>query len=353
MKRAVFIISTLACTYCTHGHAQVASGPDHAPLTEKWLMEAKTQWQRYLQEMSHFEVEKEVKNEWNRSIIDHEPETRNYRAVADYPRALLYVYFPNSHRVEEVRGVNAEYQFRLTPAGNDPEQWVVTRFGELPPPSPECQFSKASMHEIDVPCDAIINQYLASALALNTTLLPSLVGLDGFRVTSVKESTRDGQRIASVTYDYEPVSPPRKVHTRSGTVHLLVDHYWLVDSADFFVGETIGSTFRCPFSVKNTYNFADSSVPVLTSSECKCFNNTPDRTWRYSMTYRFRIQRTEDRSPGRFTLTAFGLPEADLRSPWRPYRLWLAIVSVIVMIAIAMGGGLYRIFSRRRGMPGR
>jgi hypothetical protein len=178
--------------------------------------------------------------------------------------------------------------------------------------------------------------------------MPSLVALDGFTVASVKESTRDGKRVASITYEYEPKSPPRKVQTRSGTVHLLVDHYWLVDSADFFVGQSAGSAFRYPFSVKNSYNFTDWSVPVLTSSEWKCFNATPDKTWRYSMTYNFRFQKTEDRSPERFTLAAFGLPEPDFGSEPLRYRLWLVVVSVIVI-----GIVLYMILRKRRGMASR
>jgi len=334
MKRSLFIVWTLAFTYCANGPTLMAETLDQGSFEEKWLIEAKKQWQDYLSEMSHYEVKIEVEQVWNRSIIDKEPETQEFHAVVDYPRSLLYSYCTNSDRVEEVKGVNSEYDFRLNPAKNDPEKWIVARIARVPPKSSACQFSKASVYDIDAPCDSVVNQYLANALAIQTTLIPSLVELDGFKVASVKESTRDGQRIASIAYEYEPKAPPRKVHTRSGTVHLLVDHYWLVDSADFIVGDIPDPKYRNPFSVRNTYNFTDFRVPVLTSSEWKCFNNTPDKTWRYSMTFVFRFQPTQDRSPGRFTLTAFGLPEVDFGSQPHSYRRWLVIVIAIVAIVV-------------------
>ena len=348
MKRALFIVWTLACTYCANGHAQMANGPDQASFKDKWLIEAKTQWQSYLQEISHYEVRIELKKQWNRSILDYEPVGYDSHVVADYPRSLYYAFQPGSDRIKEVQGVNPEYQFRLTPAQNVPEQWIAVSVQRILSPTSVCQFSTARVDEADAPCDAIVSQTLAMGLALQTTPLPSLLQLDGFTVASVKESTRDGQRIASITYVYEPKSPLRRVQIRSGTAHLLVDHYWLVDSADFFVGETAGSPHRWPFSVKNSYDFTDLSVPVLTSSEWKCFNNTPDRTWRYSMTHNFRFQKTEDRSPERFTLSAFGLPEPDFGSEPRRYRLWSVIVTAIVI-----GIVLCMILSKRRGMTSR
>lgn len=346
-KRALLIACLVACTCSARGHAQTVNELDQTSSVEVRLAEAKSQWQSYFLAISHYEVELDLFNEWNRSIIDHEPETLRFRTVTDYPRSLVYRYHLNSDRVREVEGVNPEYCFRVSPVQDDPKQWIASSVARTPSPSPECQFSRASIHDVQSPYDAPVNEWLGYALAIHSVLLPSLVELDGFSVTSFEETTRDGQRIATLTYTYEPESMEGKVQVRSGTVHLLADHYWVVDSVELNVGAGPDPAFHWPFSIKNTYEFSGASIPLLKSSVWKCFNNTPDRTWRYSMTHTFRFQKTEDRSPERFTLTAFGLPEPEFETQPARYRLWLFVGSTLVA-AIA----LYVIRSRRRDVTG-
>ncbi len=348
MKRALLIVCAVACACSAHGHAQTVNEGKQTPSVEERLAEAKTHWQSYLHEISHYELDGAMVTEWNRSILDYEPEAIKYRVVADYPRSVVYCFEGDSDRISEVEGVNPEYCFQVSPAQDDPERWVAESVAQTPSPSPECQFSRASIHDVDSPYDATVNKWLTDALAIHTVLLPSLVELDGFSVTSFEETTRDGQRIATLTYTYEPESMEGKVQVRSGTVHLLADHYWVVDSVELNVGAGPDPAFHWPFSIKNSYEFPDSSIPLLKSSVWKCFNNTPDRTWRYSMTHTFRFQKTEDRSPERFTLAAFGLPEPEFETQPAKHRLWLFIGSALVA-AIA----LCIVLAKRREVTGR
>jgi len=303
---------------------------------EPGLDRAEEQWSAYVARIANFEGDGVCTSRYNRSIIDHEEEVGEFKVVVGrYPMALVYDDFIADYDgFYKVIGMNDNYHFEIVRSKKDPQTWVASEVAKNASRPTTYMFPTRSVYDTDLPSDTIVGESFCRAIAVYTTLLPTLLKLPGCAVESMEASSRDGEEVVTLKYTYEPKTMPRKIYERSGIVRLLPDHYWLVDSANFFTGGAEGSQHRCQISVRNEYDFKDFSIPLLVSSEWKCYDNTPDKTWRYTRLTHFRWRETEEQGPDRFMLTAFGLPEPEFDSGVSRYRLWLLIGGTILFCIV-------------------
>lgn len=303
---------------------------------ERGLDRAEEQWNAYVARIANFEGDVVGTTRCNRSILDNEEEVEKCKIVVGrYPMALLYDHAAGDSDVfREVIGMNDDYHFQIVRSKKDPQAWIARDVAKNASRPTTYVFPTRSVFDTDLPSDTIVGSFFCRPIAVYSTPLPTLLKLPGCEVESMEATSRDGEEVVTLKYTYEPKTMPRKIYERSGIVRLLPDHYWLVDSADFFTGAAEGSQPRVQISVRNEYNFKDFSIPLLVSNEWKCYDNTPDKTWRYTTLTHFRWRETEEQGPDRFMLTAFGLPEPEFDSGVSRYRLWSVIGGAILFCIV-------------------
>ena len=294
-------------------------------LKARFLKEAPSAWQRYATSQENLDVILERTTEAFGNAVGEFPTTKeSYHVMKS----------ANSHMKEETHndgsqnivGRNPAYDFVLNKSAGE-SSYVVRYVGKRVPG-----------FEDDYRIVACFSTLALSGVG-GVPLL-DIIRRPNFHLKGVGKETRHGKHLVRVDFDYDAED---YLPLQGGQFWLDPSAYWLVSELEYRVAG------QAPTTIENEFREKDEGPPILVRTiETTHGVNNPDGGTRWTSVIS-RWDR-EPLSPERFTLSAYGLPEIDLRPPGRPssqvHYWWLGGAVVCAFAAAGLA------FARRRGERG-
>ncbi|TVS09513.1 MAG: hypothetical protein EA424_26950 [Planctomycetaceae bacterium] len=174
----------------------------------------------------------------------------------------------------------------------------------------------------------LIDQDVLCGLFLSDRWLPNILVDPRFTLLDIQPAEVDGRRLMRLSFSL--IGTESGIDFDESVLFLMPDHHWLISHAHLYSEFWGEDRFRAV--IENEYTFSD-GLPVIASSELTVHDVTDGEQLNYVRTRTFSLKRTADTSPGRFRLSAFGLPEPDFLSRQRfSNRAWIAVVGFILLL---------------------
>lgn len=340
MNRKIRILSFLtAVVFCVVFRLPLYAD---SPQPEEIKKAALESWTRYAKFISRCEGKcTQHSIEYDENGSASEDETYFSEAICKYP---FYVNIGGSVDDESVNvyGVNKSYMFWID-RKKEGEPWEDT--AALPVKNHKKIYDwryldswyKADDIQVDRRDMNILKRFAPQMDAMMMPL-PVLFADSNFEITESEEITENETRKIVLSFEYDPGFLSGFSSAHEGTITLLPDHEWMVDSMELFlvkVPEEPDDDAPVEYEFRVLYRFeydCQYQMPVVAKSLNERYNiATGQMTRKQTADYDIKPIGRFKYSARRFTFSHYGLPEPDFAPrPWLKY-LFIAVGAVIIL----------------------
>ena len=305
-------------------------------------------WEEYGELLAHSEGSQMTAIKWyNENGSVSETERKSSETISDYP--LVVSLFINKDGRKVVSGINNIYTFRLQ--AESETLWAVLNIDQK---RATCGRFSWSYHDWSQPepasrqtPDFFIIDTFGTSLSVAGPPLPSLIKSPEFTIVDIKEGVNEDIKTTIVSFVYSPANPSPAVQVRKGTITLLPDSYWLVQSMELFLASPDeNSTLSTPVRLEIECKYdSNNSIPLLKKHTLMSYTNER-LVWSSERQYDIKLNEHAFYPSSRFTLTHYGLPEPDFVGKHNRFQ----VVRYLLMGTglILVGYAVYRMTQKRR-----
>ena len=344
MNRKVRILSLLiTIAFCAAFHHPLYADSPQAEEIKKAALES---WTRYAKFISRCEAKRtEHSIDYDENGTPTEEETYFSETICKYP---FYVNIGGGVGGESVSGygVNKCYTFWIDrkkegePWENDEKPYPTKN----PKTVYDWRYLDSWYKKEDIQLDRRdlnILKRIAPQMDAAMMPLPVLFADSNFEITESEEITEGETRKIILSFEYDPGFLSIFASAHKGTITLLPDHDWMVDSMELFLVKVpeepdddapVEYEFRVLYRFEYDYQY---QMPVVAKSLKELYDIATGRmTRKLTDEYDIKPIGRFKYTARRFTLSYYGLPEPDFAPPlWLKY-LFIAAGAVIIFASL-------------------
>ena len=342
MNRNVRILSLLtAFVLCAALRLPLYADSPQAEEIKKAALES---WTRYAKFISRCEAKRtEHSIDYDENGSRTEEETYFSETICKYP---LYVNIGGGVGEESVSGygVNKSYTFWID-RKKEGEPWEDTAFPvENHKKIYDWRYLDSWYKADDIQVDRRdmnILKRITPQMDAAMMPLPVLFADSNFEITESEEITENETRKIVLSFEYDPGFFSGFSSAHKGTITLLPDHEWMVDSMELFLVKVpeepdnnapVEYEFRVLYRFEYDYQY---QMPVVAKSLKERYDTATGRmTRKQTADYDIRPIGRFKYAARRFTLSYYGLPEPDFAPrPWLKC-LFIAVGAAFILAAL-------------------
>ena len=343
MNRKMRILSFLiALVFCAAFRLPLYADSPQPEEIKKAALESWTRYAKFISRCEAKHTEHSIDYDENGSAT--EDETYFSEAICKYP---FYVNIGGGVGEESVSGygVNKSYTFRIDrEKESEPWEGIAADPVENHKKIYDWRYLDSWYKKEDIQVDRRdlnILKRIAPQMDAAMMPLPVLFADSEFKITESEEITEGETRKIVLSFEYDPGFPSLFSSAHKGTITLLPDHDWMVDSMELFLVKVpeepdddapVEYEFRFLYRFEYDYQYR---MPVVAKSLKEQYNiATGQMTRKQTAEYDIKPIGRFKYSARRFTLSYYGLPEPDFVSRlWLKY-LFIAVGAVIILAAL-------------------
>ena len=342
MNRKTKILSLLtAVLFCAVFRLPLCADSPQPEEIKKAAVESWTRYAKFISRCEAKRTEHSIEYDENGSVT--EDETYFSEAICKYP---FYVNIGGGVGGESVSGygVNKSYTFWID-REKEGEPWEDTAFPvENHKKIYDWRYLDSWYKADDIQVDRRdmnILKRLAPQLDAAMMPLPVLFADSNFKITEAEEITEGETRKIVLSFEYDPGFFSGFSSAHKGTITLLPDHDWMVDSMELFLVKvpeepdddaTVEYEFRVLYRFEYDYQYP---MPVVAKSLKEQYNiATGQMARKQTAEYDIKPIGRFKYTARRFTLSYYGLSEPDFATrPWLRY-LFIAVGACFILAVL-------------------